>query len=306
LSLAAPLIGIHAFADGENKARDLAGRLGLPFFAIAVRRFPDGESLVTIGGGGGRAIVYCTLDDPNTKLVELLLAIGALRDAGAAEITLVAPYLGYMRQDAAFHDGEAVSQRIIGGLLGRTVERLITVDPHLHRTGRLEDAVPGTEAIAVTAAPLLAETLKRDGANPDTVIVGPDAESEQWAGAVAAPLGLEVLVGHKDRQGDRDVAVTLPDAASLNGRHVVLVDDVASSGHTLIEAARMAKAAGAAHIEALVVHALFDEDAGRAMAAAGIERVRSCDSIAHPSNAMALEPLLAKTLADAGLGETET
>jgi ribose-phosphate pyrophosphokinase len=298
VSLPTPDIAIHAFAEGAAPARALAERLGLPCFPVAARRFPDGESLVRIAAGGARAVLYRSLDDPNAKLVEVLFAAGALRDAGVGHITLVCPYLAYMRQDIAFNEGEAVSQRLVGQLLGRTFDRVVTVDPHLHRIGSLAEAIPlaPEDAVDLTAAPLLARALQGETGAGATVIVGPDSESRQWAARVAEPLGARLVVGRKERHGDRSVEVTLPPGIDLGGCRVVLVDDVVSSGHTLASAARAARAAGAGSVEALTVHALYGETVARLLAAAGVDRVRSCDSVPHPSNAIGLAPLLADAL----------
>ncbi|MCZ4328253.1 ribose-phosphate pyrophosphokinase-like domain-containing protein, partial [Brachybacterium paraconglomeratum] len=86
--------------------------------------------------------LYRSLDQPNEKLVELLLAARTARTLGAPHLTLVAPYLPYMRQDIAFSPGEAVSQRIVGPFLASLVDAVITVDPHLHRVASLRDVVP--------------------------------------------------------------------------------------------------------------------------------------------------------------------
>ena len=81
---------------------------------------------------------------------------------GAQKILLVAPYLAYMRQDIAFHPGEIVSQKIIGRFLSELVDGLITVDPHLHRISRLDEAFPGPYAIALSGAPMLAELIAKE------------------------------------------------------------------------------------------------------------------------------------------------
>ena len=119
-----------------------------------------------------------SLHQPNEKLLELLLAAQTARELGAREVTLVAPYLAYMRQDCAFAPGEAVSQRHVGGFLAALFDRLVTVDPHLHRVAALGDIAPGADAVAVSAAPLIGRFLREHAAAP--VLVGPDEESAQW------------------------------------------------------------------------------------------------------------------------------
>lgn len=286
---------VHAFADHEGPARRLADAMGLPFLPIACHRFPDGESLVRVVPQPGRAVIYCSLDRPNDRLVDLLLAASALRDGGAGPIELVAPYLGYMRQDIAFHPGEAVSQRVIGRLLSAAVDRVVTVDPHLHRTADL-GTVFAVPAIHGSAAPLLGQAIA--AAYPaGTVLVGPDAESRPWVAAAAQAADLPFLVGRKVRHGDRAVEIKIDGCAMVQGRAVVLIDDLVSSGATACQAARLLRAAGAVTVDVYATHVLSTEADLAAMRAAGVGRVVSTDSVAHASNAVPLADLLAGLLA---------
>lgn len=283
-----------AFPGYEAPAARLARRLGWPVDEVAVRAFPDGESLVRLPPSlPGEVAFYLSFDAANRQLVELELAAATALELGARRLTLVAPYLCYLRQDTAFRPGEAVSQRVIGRWLARRFERVFTVDPHLHRTASLADAVPARVARAVSAAPALAAWLARRSDAP--LLLGPDREAAQWVRAIAAPGGLDHAVAHKDRHGDREVAIRLPEV-DFAGRHVVLVDDVTSTGRTLAGAARAALAAGAARVDALVTHALFVGDAREALAAAGVQAVCSTDSIPHETNDAPLDGVLAAAL----------
>jgi ribose-phosphate pyrophosphokinase len=285
---------VLGFPDYREAAERMAAAAGLGFAAIGVRSFPDGESLVRLPEAlPEQVVLFTSLDQANRRLVELELAAATALQLGARRLTLVAPYVCYMRQDIAFHPGEAVSQQIIGDLLARRFDTVITVDPHLHRTHDLQDAIPARRAVAVSAAPAMAAWLVGQGRRP--LLIGPDEESAQWLSAIAGPAGLECGVAHKRRRGDRDVEIRLP-VLDFSGRHIVLVDDVASTGQTLAEAARKLSAAGATSISALVSHALFVDDALEHMRAAGIGEVCSTDSIPHPSNRVALDGLLAEAL----------
>jgi ribose-phosphate pyrophosphokinase len=286
-----------SFADAEPLAGELAAALDCPAAQIAVHRFPDGESRVRLPAQLPERVILCrSLDDPNARLVELMLAAQTARDLGARHITLVAPYLCYMRQDIAFHPGEAVSQRIIGAFLARYVDALITVDPHLHRTASLHEAVPVARAIAVSAAPLMGEFLASRGAR--VLLMGPDEESEQWVSIAAQRAGLDFAVARKTRHGDRDVSIALP-PHDYTDTAVVLVDDVASSGRTLAQAAIALREAGARSVDALVTHALFAGDSIDTMRAAGIADIWSSNSIRHASNAFSLASALAEACSSA-------
>ncbi len=285
-------IAVYGFEESQDAAKRLADELSAPAEDVAVHRFPDGESLVRIDAMAETAILYRSLDHPNDKLVELMLAASVLRETNPARLILVAPYLCYMRQDTAFHPGEAVSQRVVGRFLDGLFDGIVTVDPHLHRTPDLAAVFPTARTATLSATPLLADRLRDDGVSTDTVLVGPDAESEQWVDAVAAPLGLEVLLGGKKRHGDTDVRVEIPGVERASGRPVILIDDMVSTGSTLIECAKQLTAAGAETIEALVVHNLTDRQVDAALREAGIARIRSTDSVPHSTNAISLASLL--------------
>lgn len=290
--MSAVLQCLPAAADDAGR---LAARLGVPVHIIDVHRFPDGELKVTVGLPAPTTILYMPLDAPNEKLISLLLAAEALRRGGARRLVLVAPYLCYMRQDTAFNPGEAVSQKAIGFVLARTVDRVVTVDAHLHRTHDIRDVFPGIEAEDLTAMTAIASYLG-DTLDAKTVIVGPDEESAQWVGELARRLGLDHVVGKKTRAGDRSVSIAFGDEGTLAGRPALLVDDIVSSGGTLITCAKTLGAAGAAAIDCVVTHALFPPTMLEDFKRAGIRSLRSTTSVPHPTNAIRLDDLLAGAL----------
>lgn len=285
---------LFTFADGARQAAGLASECGVPVNQIDVHRFPDGESLVRVDGSAETALLFRSLDDPNAKLVEVLLAASALRDGGAKRVILIAPYLAYMRQDVPFHDGEAVSQRVIGKLLAAWFDGLVTVDPHLHRIASLDAIMGGIPALAVSAAPALVQAIASD-LDSRTIMVGPDSESRPWVESIARPLGLDVLVGEKIRKGDREVVLTVPDFARASGRPAILVDDLISSGTTLMACASLLRDAGATRVEAIATHSLASGADLDRLTDEGIVRLRATDST---SNAIASIPL-AGVLGDA-------
>lgn len=288
---------IHYFLADTAPAQRFADALKADAAPIEVHRFPDGESLVRVSETASTALVYCSLNDPNVKLVELLLAAAALRDGGASCVMLIAPYLGYMRQDIAFRPGEAVSQKVIGRLLAETFDGLLTIDPHLHRIATLGEAIPDIPAIAISATPLLAAELANAR---ETVLAGPDSESRQWVGEVARLCGLPFLVGAKQRHGDRHVEVVYAEASRVTGKRVVLVDDLISSGRTLIEAAGALYAAGAVRVDALASHCLASDADRASLGEAGIATIRATDSVAGDVNTIPSASLLADAIRQSG------
>jgi len=287
---------ILGFPENLKQAQLLAQAMDCELAAVTIHHFPDGESLVTLPETlADTAVFFRTLHEPNAKLVELYLAIQAARAQGAKRIVLVAPYLCYMRQDKAFRPGQAVSQQIIGELLSGCIDDLITVDPHLHRIASLSQALPHCRSIALSAAPLLGEYLTRNGIKG--VLVGPDEESAQWVEQVALASGLDMVVASKERVGDREVRITLP-VHSYKGVAAIIVDDVISSGKTVVEAVHQLLSRGATAVGALCTHALFAPGAEEVMAASGIHSVISSNAIPHRTNQVDISPLLARALRD--------
>jgi len=287
-----------AFPEYREAAQRLASATGMPYAEALIHHFPDGETRLQLPESLPEHVVICqTLDHPDSKLVELVLAAATARDLGANHITLVAPYLCYMRQDKAFHPGEAVSQRVIGTLLSQWIDALITVDSHLHRVHQLQDAVPVDPAINLKATAVMSTFLGEQVDNP--FLLGPDEESEQWVAAIAHDSGFDYCVAHKERFGDQQVRVSLP-KADFRNRHIVLVDDVASTGRTLEEATLALASFEPASISVLVTHALFVGDAQERLHRAGVSHIWSTDAIPHSSNALYLDHLLADALSKYG------
>lgn len=286
------------FDDEQSAAARLAAATGLPALPIARHRFPDGELKLTLpvdaaGHLPVRAVLLRSLFQPNEKLVELLLTAQTARSLGVRHLTLVAPYLAYMRQDIAFQPGEAVSQRIVGPFLAGLFDAVVTVDPHLHRVATLQEAVPAAQAMVVSGAPLLGHWIAQQ--RPGALLVGPDGESAQWVAQAATHHGFEYAVCTKQRHGDRSVSVALP-PIDVQGRAVVLLDDIASTGHTLAQATRLLRAAGAASVDVAVTHALLDASALAALHSAGVGQFWSTDCVPHASNCVPMAGALAQAL----------
>jgi len=275
----------------ETMAREIARLSGAELGTLTARRFPDGESYVRIESdvAGKQCTIVCTLARPDPQIMPLILAASALREWGAAKVELIAPYLAYVRQDKHFNAGEALSARSFAQLLSAHFDALATVDPHLHRIKSLSEiySIPWR---AKSAALLLGAWI---GANvPSPLLIGPDSESRQWVVAAAAEAKAEYCLLNKTRKGDRKVELGWPDLTGLAGKTPVLLDDIASSGRTLIAAAEGLSERGFAKPVCVIVHALLDEPAFADLQRVCV-RVISTDSVPHASNAVSVAPLLA-------------
>ena len=203
--------------------------MGAELGALETRRFPDGESYVRLLSdvAGREVIIVCTLARPDDQVLRLVFAPRVARELGAASLTMVAPYLAYMRQDKRFQPGEAVTSRYLADLLSRVVDPLETVDPQLRRHAALGE-IYRIPAVALHAAPLLDDWISRTVEGP--VVIGPDVESKQWVADVASRADAPYVVLQTERHGDRSVDVAIPDMAAWRDRQPVLIDDIVSSG----------------------------------------------------------------------------
>jgi ribose-phosphate pyrophosphokinase len=283
---------VFGFPGHEELARVLVARLGASSGELVSRRFPDEESYVRLATPvAGRAVVLvCGLHRADEKLLPLAFAAAAARELGAASVGIVAPYLGYMRQDARFQPGEAITSATFAKILSGFAGWLVTVDPHLHRYRAL-DEIYSLRASVVQAAPAISQWI-RDNV-PEPLIVGPDGESGQWAAEIARRAGAPCVVLEKVRHGDREVEVTVPEIEGLQAHTPVLVDDIISSGRTMIAAVRQLRRSGARAPVCVGVHAIFAGDARESLEAAGAARIATCNTIAHPTNAIDLSGLIA-------------
>lgn len=275
----------------EDLTRSLAGALDAEIGRVVVRQFPDDETYLRFETAldGRSAILVCTLAHPDEKMMPLLFAAYAARELGASRVGLVAPYLAYMRQDSRFQVGEAITSNAFGHILSKGIDWLVTIDPHLHRHSSL-DEVFTVPAHAAHAAPLISTWIRQNVKQP--LLIGPDAESKQWVGAVARDADAPFLILHKVRSGDRDVAVSIPDVARWRDHTPVLVDDMISTGRTMIETIGHLRRSGMMSPVCIAVHGIFASDALNALISAGAARIVTTNAIPHSTNAIDIVSLL--------------
>ena len=276
---------IYFWPGREALAEALVVALDGEASALTVRRFPDGETYVRLmtPPADRHVVLACGLEHPDDKSTGLYFAANTARELGARSVGLVAPYLAYMRQDARFHDGEAIASRAFARWLSSAVDWLATIDPHLHRHASL-DEIYSIPTVVATSVAQIGGWIASDVAEP--LVVGPDAESVQWASAIAGHAGCPYVVCEKIRRGDREVEISAPDLGRWRRCTPVLVDDIISTARTMAVAAQQVRAAGLAAPICIGVHALFAGDAQQTLAAAGVGRIVTCNSVVHPTNAI--------------------
>lgn len=285
---------VFAMPGNDALAHAIASRIGAEPGILNYRKFPDRESYLRFDTDvrGTLAILACTLNDPDSKTVPLLLAAAALRDLGAVRIGLVAPYLGYMRQDRRFKDGEAVTSTAFARLISSTFDWLVTIDPHLHRHKSLGEIYSIPSAVG-HATPVLLDFLRNHPGN--ILLIGPDEESEQWVASLAQEARVPHVTLRKTRFGDRNVAVEFPDLSAFAGRTPVLVDDVISSGRTMEVASAELRKRGFGAPVCLATHGVLAEDALSRLEAAGATVVTT-NTIPGATAILDVQPMLAQLI----------
>jgi ribose-phosphate pyrophosphokinase len=284
---------VFALPGNEELADELTTPVDGERGELTLRHFPDGETYVRVEESvdARKVIVVCTLHRPDDKVLPLFFLADTLRELGAAQVGLVSPYLAYMRQDRRFQPGEGVTSRYFGEMVSSHVDWLVTVDPHLHRLESL-DEVYSVPTKVVHAAPVVAEWIARNIEKP--LLIGPDAESEQWVADVADRAGAPHIVLTKIRRGDRDVEVSVPEVDRWREHTPVLVDDIISTARTMIETLDHLGRADMRAAVCIGVHGVFAEGAYEELLEAGASRVVTSDTIAHPSNGITVAPGVAR------------
>lgn len=272
---------------------EISEQLGIEEGHMILREFPDGESYVKFESAleGKELIILASLDRPNEKILPLIFIAETAKTLGAARVGLVAPYLAYMRQDKRFLPGEGVTSDYFASLLSSYFDWLVTVDPHLHRHHRLSEiySIPNQVMHAsLSISSWIAQKVEKP------LLVGPDSESEQWVAKVAKEANAPYVVLEKNRYGDREVDVSMPEVASWTDHTPVLVDDIISTAQTMIQTVLQLNKAGMKAPICIGVHAVFADNAFQDLLQAGAGKVVTCNTIPHPSNQIDLSMLLSE------------
>jgi len=279
---------LFALAASAELGRAAAEALGQPLAAHEERDFEDGEHkarpldavdgadvyvLQSLQGGPGQSA--------NDKLCRLLFFIGALKDAGAARVTAVAPYLCYARKDRRTKPNDPVTTRYLAAMFESVgTDCVVTLD--VHNPAAFENAFR-RRTVALTAAPLFVDYLKNHLAGEALAVISPDAGGmkraellrETLEATLGRPIGKALAEKHRSAgavSGDLFVG-------DVDGRTALIVDDLISTGHTLLRAAQAARNAGATRVIALVTHGLFMPGAAEVLADPAIDRFVITDAV---------------------------
>lgn len=281
------------FSGSSNKplAEKIAEELNNHLSPLDIFIFPDGEKRVRVIDrvvDENCIVIAPTAPPVDSNYMELFLILDGLKRSGAKEIIAVIPYLGYQRQDHIFRDGEAVSLEVVINMLGATgVKKIICFDLHSMHTSELSK-IPMKH---LSALPIFVEEIKKiiGLSINDVVLISPD-----MGGVRRIKILSELLnnMSYAAIEKNRDLASGEISAENIlegninNKKQAIIVDDMISSGKTLVLAAQMLKDKGIEEIYAFGTHPIFSNDASERLQASIIKKVFVTDSVYVPKDKM--------------------
>ena len=268
-------------------AKELARILPADLIVAEVRAFADGELHVRVPEGvAGEDVALVQTTYPNDKLLELFLLQDALADAAPSRVTVVVPYFGYGRQDKRFQTGEAVSSRAVAKRLEIGADALLTVD--VHNVGVMDYF--DIAALDITGMPALARRFGELGVE---MVLAPDENAARHAETVGRLLKMPWDYLKKERL-DSWTVETEGKALPVKGRRVAIVDDVVSTGGTMVSAARIVQEQGSRGVIAGCVHGLFVGGARERLKA--FDEVVATDTVSSEYSAVSVAPEIVRGL----------
>lgn len=277
-------------------AKELASVMGCDYIQAATTTFPDGECYTRIDAEKlDDDVVIVQTTSPDSKLIELLLLQDAVRRLGAKSITLVIPYFGYARQDRVFKPGEPESAKVMCQHLDMNCDRVITVDIHKEVVLNYFNH-PHKD---LKAAPVIAEYFKGKGID---MVLSPDIGAAGRAKMVGEVMGVPYDHLEKTRLSGTDVRIA-PAKADVKGKKVLIVDDMISTGGTIIAAAYALREAGAAGISVACTHGVFVNNAIEKFTGSSLDALLSCNTLNNPVSHISVASLIAEAIKDAQKGK---
>jgi len=260
---------IIACSHGLHLAKKISKKIKQKYSALEVTHFPDSEIKLRFNVNIKNKVVVLVQSfygNINDCVIETLFAAETAKDLGAKKIILVAPYFPYLRQDRRFNPGECISLKTIAKNIDEDFDEVYIIDPHLHREKTLNHIFK-IKAYKLTANNLIESYIKNRIRSP--VIIGPDRESYKWAQKVAEKIGCDFAIMEKKRHSARKVSVKLNKKIDIKSKNLIFIDDMISTGHTLLEAIKAMKKLGAKKVSCLAVHGILVEDALEKLQKAG-------------------------------------
>ncbi len=260
-------------SSSGNLAKEIAGILDCTYIQAASTKFPDGECYTRIEAESlDDDVVIVQNTFPNDCLVEMFLLQDAVEKLGARTITLVIPYFGYARQDRVFKPGESESAKIMCKLIGGLkCDRVVTID--LHKEATLDYFECEHEDLK--AAAVIAEYFADKGID---LVLSPDIGAAGRAKDVGERMGLPHDHLQKTRLSGTEVKIA-PANFDATGKNVLIVDDMISTGGTIIAAASALREAGAESVSVACTHGVFVNNAIERLTNSALSATLCCNTL---------------------------
>ncbi|RJS89371.1 ribose-phosphate diphosphokinase [Candidatus Bathyarchaeota archaeon] len=275
----------------------VAEGLGVEVVPVEHRLFPDGESYIRLKGSvrGEEVVIVQTTSPPQDRhLIQLFLLARTAKDYGAEKVVAVVPYLAYARQDKRFLEGEALSIDVVIRLIEASgVDALLTLD--IHSPDVLERFTIPVKSLS--AIPLIAEHLKAKGFE-GAFSLSPDKGAIELAKMGDAVLGGGYDALEKARDRHTGEVRTREKRLPVEGRDVIIFDDMISTGGTMALAVGLAKKCGARRVVAACTHPLLVGRAVERILEAGADEIVGTDSVPGPHSVVSVAPLIVEGLSD--------
>ena len=226
---------------------------------LELKRFPDKEMDIRFLKNVKRKKVFLVQSfygNINEKIVETLFAGYTAKDLGAKKVNLIALHFPYLRKDKRFKPGECISSKEINKIFS-FFDKVFIVDPHLHRIKKIRKIIKVGKRISSVSA--IANYIKKKNIK-NTFFIGPDIESNQWAKGVADLLGEKSAILRKKRHSSRKVRVKFNRKVDLKDKNVIIIDDIISSGGTMLETIKEVKKLKPKKIYCIAIHGIFSEN----------------------------------------------
>jgi len=286
---------IVSCSHGKHLGKKIANKLKKPYSELEVTHFPDSEIKLRFKTDVRKKVVVIVqsfYNNVNDCVIETLFAAETALDLGAKKVILIAPYFPYLRQDKRFNPGECISLQTIAKNIDEDFDEVLIIDPHLHREKTLKH-IFRIKSHKLTANLLIVEHIKKKIKNP--VIIGPDWESYKWAQKVAETVGCDFAIMEKNRISSRKVKVKLHKKIDIKNKNLVFIDDVISTGHTLLEAIKSMRRLGAKKVTCFAVHGILVENALQKLRKAGAE-VITTNTVPNKAAKIDVASLIAESL----------
>ena len=298
---------IYGGSAGQILATQVANLLDATLGKLEITKFPDGEKYVRYHDkveNEDVVLIHPMGLTPDELFIEYLLICSALKDGKAKSIVTFVPYFAYARQDSRFNPGEPGSFHLVSKIIDDLgIDMIYTIDLHLQRVNDLSELIKNTPTKNLSAVPDIATWIKNNAGLNNPIVLGPDEESEQWAKVAAETIGVDYEIMIKTRYSATEVSITTKEGKPLpvNGKDVVIIDDIISSGGTIIEAVKLVKEAGAGKIVVGCTHPVlrgktqFDSALAN-IYNSGVSIVVGTDSVPSQVSYVSIASVIAKTL----------